>query len=80
MTNRGDFVGLIGLCRLSAAILLALLFASASFAQQQGIITTVAGGGPNNLPATDANLARPHGVVVDNAGNFFIAATSYPFQ
>lgn len=38
------------------------------------IITTVAGGGPNNVPALSANLALPRAVVVDASGNLFIAA------
>ena len=40
-----------------------------------GVITTVAGGGTstdNNIPATDAQLVSPAGVVVDAAGNIFI--------
>ena len=44
-----------------------------------GIITTVAGGGPDGLgdggPATGANIDRPHGVAVDRRGNIFIADT-----
>jgi sugar lactone lactonase YvrE len=44
-----------------------------------GIITTVAGGGPGGLgdggPATSAHLFEPSGVAVDGAGNLFIADT-----
>ena len=42
-----------------------------------GVITTVAGGregaGGDGGPATDAGLARPHGVVADSAGALYIA-------
>lgn len=40
----------------------------------QGIITTVAGGGPNNMAATSANLANPFAVAFDGSGNLYIAA------
>ena len=44
-----------------------------------GVITTVAGGGPNNGvigdggPATSASLNSPRAVMVDSAGNLYIA-------
>jgi DNA-binding beta-propeller fold protein YncE len=38
------------------------------------IITTVAGGGPNNMPATAANIYSPLGVAVDATGNTFVSA------
>src|ERR1700686_4456119 len=40
---------------------------------QQGIINTVAGGGPNNIPALAANLYYPRGIAVDSVGNYYIA-------
>jgi len=42
--------------------------------QAQGIITTAAGGGPNNVQALGANLSLPTGMAVDSAGNQYIAA------
>lgn len=46
---------------------------------QTGIISTVAGMGPDALgfegegtPATSARLARPHGICVDNDGNLYL--------
>ena len=40
----------------------------------QDIITTAIGGGPNNMPAVDANLYTAYGVAVDSSGNFYIAS------
>ena len=53
------------------ATLLLATFASA----QQNVINTIIGGGPNGMPAVDANLAYPTNVALDSAGNFYIAAT-----
>ena len=58
---------------ISAALLLAALLVSLP-AVSQDIISTAIGGGPNDIPATDANLYYPLGVAVDSAGNFYIAA------
>ena len=58
--------------RTSILSLVILLFTQAAGAQ---IIDTVAGGGPNNVPALSANVETPQGVVVDSAGNLFIAST-----
>jgi hypothetical protein len=41
----------------------------------QPLLTTFAGGGPNGLPAGQANLAGPGGLAVDAAGNIYVAAT-----
>lgn len=40
----------------------------------QDVITTSIGGGPNGIPALDANLYNPYGVAVDSSGNYYIAA------
>ncbi|MEE8062232.1 MAG: HYR domain-containing protein, partial [Gemmatimonadales bacterium] len=56
---------------LCLVLVVALLGASQAIAQT---ISTVAGGGPNNLPATQANLFSPTGVAVDASGNFYLAA------
>ena len=42
---------------------------------QQDVISTIIGGGPNNIPALHANLYSPYGVTVDGTGNVYI--TSY---
>ena len=51
------------------ATLLLATFANA----QQNVINTIIGGGPNGMPAVDANLAYPTNVALDSAGNFYIA-------
>ncbi len=54
------------------ALLAVLLFAVAAFGDT--IIDTVAGGGPNNLPAVSASLNNPRAVATDAAGNLYIAS------
>jgi len=49
-----------------------LLLASLCSAQQMWVIATVAGGGPNNLPATGAAIGSVGGVAVDGAGNLYV--------
>lgn len=56
------------------AILLCLYSASL---RAQGVITTVAGGGPNSVPATTAALSFPSGLTVDSAGNLYIVDTGW---
>lgn len=41
---------------------------------QQDIITTVIGGGPNAMPAVDANVYYAYEVATDSAGNFYYTA------
>jgi sugar lactone lactonase YvrE len=59
---------------ISAALLLATLLVSLPGLAQQDVITTAIGGGPNGIPALDANLYNPYGVAVDTTGNFYIAS------
>ena len=59
--------------RVITLFVLFLTLGLARSANAQDIITTVAGGGPNNLPAVSANLDEPLGVAFDAAGNLFIA-------
>jgi hypothetical protein len=56
------------------ALLLTALLLSVCALAQQDVITTLIGGGPNNMPAIDANLYNPYGTAVDASGNFYIAA------
>ena len=58
--------------KIGFTLLASLLVSLTSWSQD--VITTVIGGGPNNVPATDANLYSPYGVAVDSTGNFYIAA------
>jgi hypothetical protein len=57
-----------------ALFLLSLLLLSLSALGQQDVITTAVGGGPNDIPAVDANLYNPTAVAVDSSGNYYIAA------
>jgi hypothetical protein len=59
---------------ISIALMLAAILVSVPGFAQQDVITTVIGGGPNSIPAIDANLYNPQGVAVDSAGNVYIAA------
>ncbi len=43
-------------------------------ALSQDVVTTAIGGGPNGIPATDANLYNPYGVALDSTGNVYIAS------
>jgi sugar lactone lactonase YvrE len=57
-----------------AALILSVLLVSLPGFAQQDVISTIIGGGPNNIPAARANLYDPIGVAVDASGNFYIAA------
>ncbi len=57
-----------------SAVMLAALLVSLPALAQQDVITTFIGGGPNNIPAINANLYNPYGTVLDSAGNLYIAA------
>ncbi|HEV2233615.1 MAG TPA: hypothetical protein VGV68_09465 [Terriglobia bacterium] len=55
--------------------LIALALVSGS-ARAQDVISTFAGGGPNNLPAISANVDQPTSVAVAPSGVFYIASPS----
>ena len=59
--------------RVITLFVLFLTLGLARSANAQDIITTVAGGGPNNVPAVSANIDNPIGVAFDAAGNLFIS-------
>ena len=61
------------LCAAAAVIVTVCLTLNA--AAQQGVINTIVGGGPSNMPATDANLNSPTALAFDAQGNYYIAAT-----
>src|SRR5690349_5784454 len=60
---------------IASALMLAALLVSLP-ASAQDVMTTAIGGGPNGIPALNANLYNPYGVAVDSAGNYYIAAYS----
>ncbi len=47
--------------------------ALAFHANAQDVITTVVGGGPNNIPAVNANLNQTYAVAVDAGNNVYVA-------
>ena len=57
------------LMSVAAVVVLAL-----GAAAQQDQINTVVGGGPNDMPALDADLYGMYQVALDNSGNFYIAS------
>jgi len=52
-----------------------MCFAMTAVAQQD-VISTVAGGGPNGIPAVNANLNQPYTLAEDTLGNVYVAAYS----
>jgi len=57
---------------------LAFLLSIATFSSAQlWVINTVAGGGPNNLPATGAAIGQSNGLAVDGAGNVYVSTNAY---
>src|SRR5260370_7239170 len=50
-----------------------LLAVLPSMANAQSTITTVAGGGPNGLPALSASVNYPAGVARDSSGNLYVS-------
>jgi sugar lactone lactonase YvrE len=63
--------------RLTLALVLATLLCSSAAAQ--GIITTVAGGGPTKISARSVPF-EPYGVAVDSAGNVLVASETGIFR
>jgi hypothetical protein len=69
------------MCRLRTFVCLAsLLLLSTAASAQQDIINTFAGGGPNNVPATSANVADPVAVATDTFGNYYFIASNRAFK
>jgi sugar lactone lactonase YvrE len=52
----------------------AVLALTLAAAAQQNIISTLIGGGPNNVPALDADINGPQYVAFDSAGNYYFSA------
>jgi hypothetical protein len=51
-----------------------MLLISGVASAQQDFINNFAGGGPNNVPATSANVNYPTGTATDGLGNFYIVS------
>ncbi len=65
------------ICKSRLTMTLAVMLVLASFAAaQQNQINTVVGGGPNDMPALDADLYTPYAVAVDASGNYYFTAYS----
>jgi len=47
---------------------------------QQDVVTTAIGGGPNDMPALDADINAPLAIAVDSAGNYYFPATNRVFK
>jgi sugar lactone lactonase YvrE len=58
------------------ALLLTLPLLGLSALAQQNVITTAIGGGPNSMPAIDADLNDPVALIVDGAGNYYFGDCS----
>jgi hypothetical protein len=76
------------MCQLRTVVCLAslLLLSPAGSAQrvptaagsaQEDVINTFAGGGPNNVPATSANVPNPVAVAIDSSGNYYFATAQW---
>ena len=57
------------------AILLCVVLSPIIWAQNT--VETIAGGGPNNLPALKASLGYPSSIALDGAGNLYVANPNY---
>ena len=68
---------LVGAC-LTLACSTAALVVQSVLAQGANIITTVAGGGPDNVPALSTNIDNPTGIAVDILGNVYVADLAPP--
>ena len=62
------------LCQAAVVVLTVGMTLSASNAQQ-GVINTIVGGGPSNMPAANANLNQPTTLAFDAQGNYYIVGT-----
>ncbi|MBI3722074.1 MAG: hypothetical protein HY248_05925, partial [Fimbriimonas ginsengisoli] len=60
--------------------LITVLHVASAVVLAQYVIQTVAGGGPNNVPAVQASLSYPWGVATDSSGNVFLSAGGRIFR
>jgi hypothetical protein len=64
----------------SFCIVFALALMTSPFSLGQYSISTIAGGGPNNLPALSSSIGYPAGLALDSSGNTYIADSYYSSQ
>jgi hypothetical protein len=62
-------------CRVLRAAVIALLVSRLALGQSY-TINTLAGGVPDNVPATSVGIGEVTGVALDSAGNLFVASTA----
>src|SRR5208282_42903 len=67
----GDIVKTLTKFAFFLVVICALFYSAAA----QDVVNTVVGGGPNDIPAVNANLYNPYQVAVDAAGNVYVAAS-----
>ena len=60
-----------------AAVAILLLGLIAPIVWAQNTVQTIAGGGPNNLPALKSSMGYPTSVVLDGVGNAYVANAAY---
>src|ERR1700689_3704502 len=60
-----------------AAVSVLLLESIAPAVWSQNTVQTIAGGGPNNLPALKSSMGYPTGVALDGARNLYVANAYY---
>ena len=72
--SRQDHAGPLAKMIRGAGSALLAIAALAPLSPAQKVVSTIAGGGPNNLPGVSANLNEPQLMAADSAGNYYIAA------
>lgn len=64
----------------SIGIVVAIALCAPEVSLGQYSISSIAGGGPNNLPALQASIGYPESIAFDSAGNAYIAESGYSSQ
>ncbi|MBV8829944.1 MAG: hypothetical protein JO108_12025, partial [Acidobacteriaceae bacterium] len=66
--------------RTKSRLLMAVMLPLALGASSPDTISTYAGGGPNNVPALQANVPFPVNTALDSAGNLYIVGANRVFK
>ena len=64
----------------SICIVIAVLLCVTQFSLGQYSISSIAGGGPNNLAALQASIGYPESIAFESGGNVYIAASTFSGQ